>query len=362
LKVTYQPPALPPPGDLETPAVLRALKDAHRHLAELKGRVAGSPNQAIFINTLSLLEAKASSEVDNIVTTQDELFRASLFFNGPGSPAAQDVARYRDALRCGFERLRQTPGRLTNTTIVEMYRVLKRADVGVRKIPKTALKTEAIGALAGVPRQSTPEVVAHMTALERFINDDSVSDLDPLVKMALIHHQFEAIHPFSDGNGRIGRIVNLLYLTRVGLLDIPILYLSRYVTAHRTDYHCRLQAVRDDGAWEPWLLYILHAVSETSQQTLDLIEGMHVLMADYKQRLRDHPSIRYSHDLLNNLFRHPYTRIEFLQEDLGVTRQTAAKYLDQMAEAGFVEKHQQGRNNYFVNTPLIDLFLRASEP
>jgi Fic family protein len=179
--------------------------------------------------------------------------------------------------------------------------------------------------------------------------------------MALIHHQFESIHPFSDGNGRIGRIINVLYLTRVGLLEIPILYLSRYVTTHKSDYYRLLQAVRDDGAWEPWLLYILRAVSETSQQTLELIEGMRVLMADYKQRLRAHPSIRYSQDLLNNLFRHPYTRIEFLQGDLGVTRQTAAKYLDQLAEAGFVEKHQQGRNNYYVNTPLIDLFMRVSE-
>ena len=361
LKATYQLPALPPPGELETPTVLRALKDAHRHLAELKGRAASIPNQAILINTLSLQEAKASSEIENIVTTQDELFQASLFLDGPGSPAAKEVASYRDALRCGFESLRKTHGLLTNNTIIEMFRVLKRTDEGFRETPGTALKNEATGALVYVPPQSRPEIVAHMTALERFINDDSLSDLDPLVKMALIHHQFESIHPFSDGNGRIGRIINVLYLTRVGLLEIPILYLSRYVTTHKADYYRLLQAVRDDGAWEPWLLYILRAVSETSQQTHELIEGMRVLMADYKQRLRAHPSIRYSQDLLNNLFRHPYTRIEFLQGDLSVTRQTAAKYLDQLAAAGFVEKHQQGRNNYYVNTPLIDLFMRVSE-
>ena len=361
LKATYQLPALPPPGELETSAVLRALKDAHRHLAELKGRAASIPNQAILIDTLSLQEAKASSEIENIVTTQDELFQASLFLDGPGLPAAKEVASYRDALRCGYESLRETKGLLTNNTIVEMFRVLKRTHEGFREPPGTALKNEATGALVYVPPQSTAEIIAHMTTLERFINDDSVSDLDPLVKMALIHHQFESIHPFSDGNGRIGRIINVLYLTRVGLLDIPILYLSRYVTTHKADYYRLLQAVRDDGAWEPWLLYILRAVSETSQHTLELIEGMRVLMADYKQRLRAHPSIRYSQDLLNNLFRHPYTRIEFLQEDLGVTRQTAAKYLDQLAEAGFVEKHQQGRNNYYVNTPLIDLFMRVSE-
>lgn len=178
----------------------------------------------------------------------------------------------------------------------------------------------------------------------------------------VIHHQFESIHPFSDGNGRIGRIINVLYLTRTGLLDIPILYLSRYITNHKADYYRLLQGVRDDGAWEPWLIYMLRAASMTAQQTLALIEGMRLLMADYKRRLRADPDIRYSQDLLNNLFRHPYTRIEFLQHDLGVTRQTAAKRLDQLAAAGFLQKHQQGRNNYFINAPLIELFMRVSEP
>lgn len=257
--------------------------------------------------------------------------------------------------------LHQNQGLLTNNAIIEMFRVLKRTNEGFRAVLGTALKNEATGALVYVPAQSGEEIVAHMTALERFINDDAASDLDPLVKMALIHHQFESIHPFSDGNGRIGRIINVLYLTRVGLLEIPILYLSRYVTARKADYYRLLQAVRDDGAWEPWLLYMLRAVSETSRQTLELIEGMRSLMADYKRRLREHPSVRYSQDLLNNLFRHPYTRIEFLQADLGISRQTAAKYLDQLAEAGFVEKHQQGRNNYYINTPLIELFMRVSD-
>lgn len=361
LKATYKLPKLPPPGDLETSAVLRALADAHRRMGELKGRAASIPNQAILIDTLSLQEAKASSEVENIVTTQDELFQASLFLDGPGSAAAKEVANYRDALKCGFDSLIKNKGLLTNNAIVEMFQVLKRTSEGFRATPGTALKNEATGALVYVPPQRADEIVIHMNALERFINDDAASDLDPLVKMALIHHQFESIHPFSDGNGRIGRIINVLYLTRAGLLDIPILYLSRYVTTHKADYYRLLQAVRDDGAWEPWLLYVLRAVSETSLQTLQLIEGMRDLMADYKRRLRAHPTIRYSQDLLNNLFRHPYTRIEFLQADLGITRQTAAKYLDQLAEAGFVEKHQQGRNNYYINRPLIGLFMLASE-
>lgn len=361
LKPTYKLPPLPPPGDLETPAVLRALAQAHRRLAELKGRAASIPNQGILIDTLALQEAKASSEIENIVTTQDELFQFGLFPDGPESPAAKEVANYRDALKRGHDSLFQTQGLLTNNVIIEMFRILKRTTGDFRATPGTALKNEATGALVYVPPQSATEIRDQMTALERFINDDRLSDLDPLVKMAIIHHQFESIHPFPDGNGRIGRIINVLYLTRTGLLDIPILYLSRYITAHKADYYRLLQAVRDEGAWEAWLIYMLTAVAETAQQTLQLIEGMRQLMADYKRRIREEHRRIYSQDLLNNLFRHPYTRIEFVQAELGVTRQTAAKYLDQLAEAGFVEKHQQGRSNYYINTPLVGLFLKMAD-
>ncbi len=361
LKATYAIPPLPPRDDLETLAVLREAAKAHRHLAELKGRARSIPNQAILINTLVLQEAKASSEVENIVTTQDELFRASLFWEGAASPAAKEVARYGDALKRGFDHLQASQGLLTNNIIIDMFQVLKRTEEGFRSGPGTALRNETTGAVVYVPPQSHAEIITHMAALEAFINEDEASSLDPLVKMALVHHQFESIHPFSDGNGRIGRIINVLYLTRVGLLDIPVLYLSRYVTTHKADYYRLLQHVRDTGEWEPWLLYMLTGVSETAKQALRLIDGMSILMADYKARLRAHPTIRYSQDLLNNLFRHPYTRIEFLQKDLSVTRQTAAKYLDQLAAAGFVEKHQLGRNNYFINTPLIDLLMRVSD-
>lgn len=204
-----------------------------------------------------------------------------------------------------------------------------------------------------------------MTALERFLNDDTASDLDPLIKMALIHHQFKSIHPFPDGNGRIGRILNVLYLIRTGLLDIPILYLSRHITRHKADYYRLLQAVRDTNgsaeAWEGWVLYMLQAVAETSATTLHLVEGIRSQMADVKHRMRGEQPKIYSHELLNNLFRHPYTRIEYVQKDLGVTRQTAAKYLDTLAAAGFLQKRQAGRNNYYVNAALVRLFLEASE-
>jgi Fic family protein len=360
LKPTYRIPTLPPAGDLETPAVLREAARAHRHLAELKGRARSIPNQAILIDTLALQEAKASSEVENIVTTQDELFQADLHWGDVGSPAAKEVANYRDALKRGWDMLHANQGLLTNNTLIEMFRVLKRTDEAFRATPGTALRNQATGEVVYVPPQDRADIESHMSALEAYINEDAASDLDPLVKMALIHHQFESIHPFSDGNGRIGRILNVLYLTRTGLLDIPVLYLSRYVTANKADYYRMLQGVRDDGDWEPWLLYMLRAVSTTSRQTLALIDGMSALMSTYKHGLREHPTIRYSQDLLNNLFRHPYTRIEFVQNDLAVTRQTAAKYLDQLAAARFVEKHQAGRNNYYINRPLVDLLMRAS--
>jgi Fic family protein len=360
LRPSYAIPPLPPLAELETTAVLREAARAHRYLAELKGRAGTIPNQGILIDTLSLQEARASSEIENIVTTQDEMFQATLMLeSGQGGPA-KEVALYRDALKRGFDRLRESGGLLTNNMLVEMFQVLKRTGGDFRATPGTALYNDVTGQIVYVPPQDRDAIVAHMTALERFVNDDAASDLDPLIKMALIHHQFESIHPFPDGNGRLGRILNVLYLTRVGLLEIPILYLSRYVITNKAEYYRLLQRVRDDGAWEAWLLYMLRAVAETSIQTLSLVQGVAVLMAEYKTRLRTgHPKI-YSQDLLNNLFRHPYTRIEFLQHDLGVVRQTAAKYLDELAVGGLLEKHSQGRSNYYVNRPLVDLLLRVS--
>jgi Fic family protein len=361
LTPTHIIPALPPDQDVETVPVLRALAVANRALAELKGRAASIPNQGILIDTLALQEAKASSEVENIVTTQDELFQAELFPEGPQSPAAKEVALYRDALRLGYARLRQTGGLIPNSTLIDMFRLLKRRDDGFRATPGTALKNEASGEIVFVPPQDAREIIRHMSALERFINDDDVSSLDPLIKMALIHHQFESIHPFPDGNGRIGRILNMLYLTRTGLLDTPILYLSRHITRSKGDYYRLLQSVREGEGWEAWVIYMLQAVAETAQTTLWLVEGIRGQMADMKQRMRAELPKLYSQELLNNLFRHPYTRIEYVQQDLDLkARQTAARYLDILAEKGFVEKRPTGRNNYYINTALVRLFFEVS--
>lgn len=351
---------LPPAVTLETVPVLKALARANRALEELKGRAATIPNQGILIDTLALQEAKASSEIENIVTTQDELFQADLQLEGPDSAAAKEVALYRDAVKLGYDHLLQSGGLITNRTLIEMFRLLKRRDGGFRVTPGTALRNDATGEVVYVPPQDARAIEAAMTALERFINEDERSALDPLIKMALIHHQFESIHPFPDGNGRIGRILNVLYLTRTGLLDIPILFLSRHITRTKADYYRLLQAVRTDGAWEAWVIYMLEAVAETAQTTLALVDGIRTQMADVKKRMREDVPNLYSQDLLNNLFRHPYTRIEFVVKDLGVSRQTAAKYLDLLAEKGFVTKHRAGRSNYYVNKALVRLFLDVS--
>jgi Fic family protein len=359
LKPIYQIPSLPLPPEVESPRVLKALARAHRHLAELKGRASSIPNPGILIDTLFLQEAKASSEIENIVTTHDELFQTALFPESPASPAAKEVARYRDALHLGYERVREQGGLITNNSIIAMFRVLKRSDAGFRTTPGTALKNEASGKLVYIPPQDSNAIQELMGKLEAYINTDEICPLDPLVKMAIIHHQFESIHPFPDGNGRIGRIINVLYLTRQQLLDVPILYLSRYITSTKGEYYRLLQVVRETGDWEGWLLYMLEAVADTAIETLSLVEGIRSLMADYKSKLRsDHPKI-YSQDLLNTLFRYPYTRIELVQRELGKTRQTASKYLEELCESGILSKHRFGKSNYYINDRLAALFLDA---
>lgn len=294
------------------------------------------------------------------MTTQDELFQADLFPDDPQSPAAKEVARYRNALRLGHNRLLETDGLIPNSTLIEMFQLLKDRSDGFRLTPGTALKNERSGDIVFVPPQDANEIVAQMTALERFINDDGMSDLDPLIKMALIHHQFESIHPFPDGNGRIGRILNVLYLTRTGLLDIPVPYLSRHITRHKSDYYRLLQAVRDNGDWEAWIIFMLDGVAETAATTLLLVEGIGAQMREAKHRMRSDLPKLYSQELLNNLFRHPYTRIDYVQSDLGVTRQTAARYLDTLSDHGFVEKHRAGKSNYYINVPLVRLLMTVS--
>lgn len=333
----------------ETPAILKKLASSSRKLAELKGIAASIPNQGILINTLGLQEAKDSSEIENIVTTHDELFKDDVLPESFANPAAKEVLRYRQALRVGFEQVRAS-GLLTCNHIIEIQGELERNNAGFRKLPGTALKNGS-GQTIYTPPQDPAEIVALMRSLERFINEPDLFDADPLIKMALIHHQFESIHPFYDGNGRTGRIVNVLYLVKEGLLDIPVLYLSNHIVRRKADYYRLLQTVRDTDTWEDWVLYLLEAVEQTSGQTITTIQAIKTALFDYKQRIRTSYKF-YSQDLINSLFMHPYTKIEFVQRDLGVSRITATKYLEALAEGGFVQKQKTGRGNYYVNRVL----------
>ena len=358
---TYTLPSLPPNVNLETRVIMRTLNEASRALAQFNGDVKSIPNQGILISTLFLQEALASSEIENIVTTEDELFRVELYPEKAGNPAAKEVARYRDALQHGYQKMTERSGIISSNLLIDLFRILKQQRDGFRKTPGTVLRNQQTGEDVYIPPQEPDEVVRLMATLEAFINDDEGSDLDPLIKMAIIHHQFESIHPFSDGNGRIGRIVNVLYLTRTGLLDSPILYLSREINRNKPDYYRLLQAVRDENKWEEWVIFMLNCVHRGALDAQRLVADIRSLMQEFKDRMREELPKIYSQDLLNNLFRHPYTRIDFVMHDLAITRQTASGYLKRLAQCGFVSEVSSGRNNYYVNDELVTLFLKVSK-
>lgn len=346
------------PARFDAPAILKRLAASSRRLAELKGLAASIPNQSILINTLGLQEAKDSSEIENIVTTHDELFKGDVDPESFANPAAKEVLRYRQALRYGFDQVRES-GLLTTNHIIGMQAELERNNAGFRKLPGTALKTGG-GRIVYTPPQDPDQIVTLMRDLERFINDSTLLEVDPLIKMALIHHQFESIHPFYDGNGRTGRIVNVLYLVKEGLLDIPVLYLSKHIVQTKSDYYRLLQAVREDDAWEDWVLYLLEAVEITAQQTIETVQAIKAALYDYKHRIRNGYKF-YSQDLINSLFMHPYTKIDFIQRDLKVSRLTASKYLEAMVEGGFLHKQKVGRSNYYINIALGSILLPEDE-
>lgn len=357
-------PNLPLPYDLETKAVLKQLNKANKMLAELKGLATTIPNEQILISSLTLQEAKESSEVENIVTTQDDIYRASVSINQElQSAATKEVLNYREALQHGFNLVRKRQ-LLTNNVIKEIQERLEYNRAGFRTMPGTALKRND-GTVVYTPPQDANEIAEYMKNLERFINDDSMCDFDPLVKMAIIHHQFESIHPFYDGNGRTGRIINVLYIVQNRLLDLPILYLSRYITRNKAEYYRLIQAIRDKNSdnaseWEEWILFMLRAVEETAFDTINLVKGIGKLMIEYKNILRPLFGKYYKHELLNNLFFHPYTKLEYFQRDISISRQTASKYLDKIVSTGLLEKIKLGRENYYVNKGLMALFLIGS--
>lgn len=362
LSETYTIPTLPLPYDLETKEVLKQVNRANRKLAELKGVAQTIPNERILISSLTLQEAKDSSAVENIVTTQDDLYRAGLdtsyqFINA----ATKEVLFYREAINEGFRMVRNKDI-LTLNDIKRVQEILEQNSAGFRTTPGTQLKRENDGAIVYTPPQDGQEIIGFMANLEQFINDGEMSQLDPLIKMAIIHHQFESIHPFYDGNGRTGRIINILYLVITGLLDLPILYLSRYITRNKGEYYHLIQAIRDkntDNAaeWEAWILFLLKGVETTAEDTILLVKNIGSLMAEYKGIIRPDFGSKYNHELLNGLFYHPYTKIDHVVHNMQVSRQTAAKYLDRIVALGLLRKEKMGKENYYINTKLMNLFI-----
>lgn len=347
-------PLLPLTTQVETVAVLRKAAKAHQALAELKGVITSIPNEHILLETLTLREARESSAIENIISTFDEVYQSNLFRNVFASAAAKEVHQYAQALKKGFSLVKEH-GLLTNNYILQIQEVVEQNNSGFRKLPGTKLLNDRTGAVVYTPPQDAGEIEKLMQNLEQFINDEEMMEADPLVKMAIIHHQFESIHPFYDGNGRTGRIINILYLVQKQLLHLPVLYLSRYIIQHKGDYYKLLQQVRDTGEWESWLLYILDGVEQTARESIVLIKEMKQLMQTYKTQIRSrHPKL-YSQDLLNNLFKYPYTKIEYLQQDLHISRNTAIRYLTTLEQEQLVVKLKIGRDNYYLNKPLFEL-------
>lgn len=362
----YSIPLLPLPYDLETKAILKQLNNANRRLAELKGVAMTIPNENILVSTLTLQEAKDSSEVENIVTTQDDLYKnaSELYSDYAINAATKEVLNYREALQHGF-RLVKEKGVLTSSVIREIQKLLEHNSAGFRSIPGTTLKSSD-GKTVYTPPQDRTEILNYMDNLESFINNDDISELDPLIKLAIIHHQFESIHPFYDGNGRTGRIICVLFLVLTGRLDLPILYLSRYITHNKKKYYELIQDIRDKNSdnadeWEAWILFILKGIEETAIETTRLVKGISKLMADFKSVLRPKFGKQYRHELLNNLFFHPYTKVEFLKKELMISRVTAQRYLNLLMETGLIDRVKIGKAYYYINVPLMNLFMCVSD-
>jgi len=318
-------------------------------LAKLNGVALIIPNQNILINSLVLQEAKDSSEIENIITTHDELFRAGLDIASVTNET-KEVQHYREALLMGYELVRDT-GLLLKRDIVAIQKILEQNDAGVRRQSGTVLKNAATGEVVFTPPQEYEVIQELLTNLEHYINEPN--ELDTLVNMAIIHYQFESIHPFYDGNGRTGRIINILYLILKELLDIPILYLSSYIIKHKADYYRLLQEVRTKENWEEWILYILDGVEQTSLATIELVNDIHRLMGETKEKIKTELPKIYSKDLVEILFMHPYTKIEFLVKDLGITRKTASKYLNELEEIGILKNIQIKNSKFFINEELF---------
>jgi Fic family protein len=351
-------PPLPPRAEVESRAVLKACITARAAVAELKTAGQLIPNQGVLINSIPLLEAQASSEIENIVTTADRMFLFDSAGEGAPDAATKEALRYRTALWEGYETLKKRP--LSTNTAVQICRAIKGVDMDIRKTPGTTLTNDRTRQVVYTPPEGERLLRQKLANWEQWMHGTlpGTADIDPLVRMAAGHYQFEAIHPFTDGNGRTGRVLNLLFLVEQGLLDIPVLYLSRYIVRNKADYYRGLQSVTRTDAWEPWLLYMLDGVTETARWTTNKIVAVRGLLEETTERMRRDASAVYSRELAELVFVRPYCRIAHVVEAGLAKRQTASTYLKALADIGVLREHKVGREKVFLNPAFIDLLKR----
>jgi Fic family protein len=346
-------PALPPKVDIESRAILKACIEARAALAALKHAGSLLPNQAVLINTVPLMEAQASSEIENIVTTADTLFKQAQLDERTADPATKEALRYRTALRRGVELLKRRP--LSSAVAVEVCSTLMGREMNVRKVPGTVLTNSATGAVVYTPPVGEALLREKLANWEKFIHEQGT--IDPLIRMAVAHYQFEAIHPFLDGNGRTGRVLNELMLIEQGLLELPVLYLSRYITRNRADYYRLLLAVTRESVWEEWIVYVLRGVSQTATWTTEKIAALRALMSAAADHIRAELPKLYSHELVELVFMQPYCRIQNLVATGIAKRQTASVYLKSLVEIGVLREVEAGREKLFLHPKFLDLLL-----
>jgi Fic family protein len=348
-------PLLPPAAELESKAVLKQAIASRTAMANLRGAAKLLPNQGVLIQAIGLQEAKLSSEIENIVTTNDDLFRGFANDGEGASPQTKEVLRYKDALWQGHQWVKQGMP-LTTRLFETLYQTVKLADDGVRRLPGTKLANPGSGQIVYSPPEGEAVIRDKLANLEQFIN--GASDLDPLVRMAVMHYQFEAIHPFPDGNGRVGRILNILQLQAEGLMDVPILYLSRYITENKAAYYRGLSGVTENGDWESWVLYMLRGVETMADVTRQRIEAVLALMASASSAAEKVlPKVQVP-AILDVVFRHPYCKVRFL-EDAGLgSRPTCTKYLRVLVAAGLLREQSVWKQNYFINDAFFEALAR----
>lgn len=346
-------PKVPPKIELETPAVLKKAIRANRELAELKGKAGIIPNQGILINSLILQEAKASSEIENVVTTHDKLYEAFSAGDKNYDPQTKEVLRYRQALWAGYNQLKERP--LTTNLFIDIANTIKRNESGIRNSPGTVIANPNTNKVIYTPPEGEKLIRNLLRNLETFIHSDN-DDLDSLIKMAVIHYQFESIHPFNDGNGRTGRIINILYLVQKDLLTLPVLYLSGYIINHKAAYYRLLKKVTEEEDWETWILFMLEAVEKTAGETTSKIEAINNLLEQTIEKAKARlPDRVYSKELIEVLFEQPYCKIKFLVEKGIAQRQTGADYLNELENIGILESKKSGREKLYLNTALYNL-------